>query len=148
MYPRHLSASDRLMSVTAPHTTEAQDAALDDAISTLEEEGGKSPYPDTPDSRYEAVQVQCDLIPDYELLAARIAGALGAPLEAGLEGDPLTQMLHDVWSEAQADAEREVDDEEDARMESEMEEAEARARWHAQCDADLDDRLRYPGEYE
>lgn len=137
-----MNASDRLMSMTAAHTTEAQDRALDAAWLKLETQGAANAFPDTPDARYDSVAAIIDTIPGYEALADLIAAAHGkVPADGGLDNDPLTQTLHDVWSEAQADAEDEQGREWD-EQEAAMAEAEASARWHAMVDADLDARDR------
>lgn len=128
------SASDNLMASTAHHTTYEQDAALDTAWQALELQGARDAYPDTPDARYAAVDHAAATVPDFAFLAGRIAGAHGAPVEAGLAGDPLTQILHDVYSEAQAEAEAEQD-----AAEAEAETlAEHDARWRAQCDREAE----------
>lgn len=99
------------MSVTAAHSTEAQDVALDKVLLILERQGAADAFPDTPDARYEAVSEAIDLIPDFNALADAVAADEGkVPADGGLENDPLSQLLHDVYSEAQADAEREEEE--------------------------------------
>lgn len=102
-----IPAHDRTMGATAAISTEAQDEALDIACELLTEQGERSAADEgwMPDDRYAAMAIAIDMIPDYDGLADKVAHAAGLnPDDGGLDNDPLTQLLHDVYSEARADA--------------------------------------------
>lgn len=96
------------------------------ALQTLAryEAEGRTPHPSIRDR---VVQRLCDAEREH------------AELLEQLRRERMTQAEREAEDAAFAEAEAEIDDA--------MAEAEARARWHAACDADLEDRMRYPQEY-
>lgn len=95
--------SEKVRDLAAPHATGEQMEQIYDAIDRLQTIGESDAALDDwlPDHRYDAATEACEMIEGYEALADRVAAAEGRTLaDGGLENDPLTQALHDVYSEA------------------------------------------------
>lgn len=103
-----MTAHDLIFSLTAPYSTVEQDEALEDVADLLAEQGEAATGPDwMPDDRYAAVAAAIDLIPDFDALADKVAADHGkTPADGGLENDPLSQAMHDIYSEAQPEEAR------------------------------------------
>lgn len=103
-----MTAHDLIFSLTAAHSTQAQDEALEDVADLLAEQGAAATADGwLPDDRYEAVAAAVDLIPDFDALADKVAADHDkVPAVGGLDNDPLTQAMHDVYSEAQPEEAR------------------------------------------
>ena len=96
-----MSATTEIHGLTADTATPEQRTALDAACARLHRQGRlDARHPDwTPDLRYATVEGVVDAIPAYDALADAVAADHGkVPTDGGLDNDPLTQALHDIYS--------------------------------------------------